>query len=223
MAGPLKEGALGTAKDGTRVIVRGGQWVKAPEGLSDTKTDHATLAELRSGARQMDMVAQRAAEFGEINRQAGTGMLLGLNPPWGNGGISALVKPFNRNIAAMEAITSDVVPQKRPPGSGASSDKDTSIYRGSFPSVDNTGNANKQIRQGIERERDRKLKQSQFYDDYFAKNRSLIGVESAWQAAQAASSPPVQRAAPPRAGAAPPKPVPSTSGAWKIERVERPK
>lgn len=171
---------------GQRMAFDGKGWkaVGASGVMSDTTADQNALTAMRADAQQMDMISRRADEFGELNRKTGTGGLMGLNPPWGTGGLSSLIKPFNKNIAAMDAITSDVVPQKRPAGSGSSSDKDTALYRGSFPNVDNTGPANALIRKGIESERVAKQAMAQFYDAFYAKNGTLLGADKAWAAAK---------------------------------------
>jgi hypothetical protein len=173
---------------GQRMVYDGKAWkpVGASGVMSDTKTEQDALEKMRADARQSQYVARQAQAFGELNRKTGTGGIMGLNLPFGLGGASDIVKPFSQNVAVMESISSEVAPQMRPIGSGASSDKDVAMFRKSFPNVDNTGPANAQIRARLESEAKLKNSQAQFYDAYFARNGTLLGADRAWSQAQAA-------------------------------------
>lgn len=182
----LQEGATGTAKDGTRVIVRNGKWepINPAGGMDDARPDQDRLTAMRNEADAYEFAARRAREFGEINQRKPTGGIAGLNVPFLGAGINDLLKPFDKDLQAMSAITSDVVPQRRPPGSGSSSDKDVAMYKGSFPNIDNTGPGNQKIREGIEREAAARRARANFYDDYYAQNKTLLGADKAWTAKQ---------------------------------------
>jgi hypothetical protein len=180
MAG-FNEGQTATNPEtGQRIVFQGGSWkpVGGAGVMSDTKTDQEALSKLRDEAKQAEFVAGQADQFVRMNTQSGTGGLRAIP------GVSSIVKAFDPNFAAMDAITARVAPTMRPPGSGASSDKDVKMFRSAFPNVDALGPANVQSRDRYRSEAAQKRAYADFADQFFARNGTMLGVDKAWQARQ---------------------------------------
>lgn len=199
---PLAEGQTGTAPDGTRVIVRGGQVVPLAPRKALPTTEQTALQAARDQATQAEMVARKAGEFQEINRRQGTGGYVGLNLPFGLGGVSDIMSKFDPDISAMDSISAQVAPQMRPPGSGSSSDKDAAMYRRSFPNVDNLGPANTQIAQRLSGDAAKSRARASFLERWAAENGTIAGGDAAFEqsyrpaATQAQARPAARQASP---------------------------
>lgn len=111
--------------------------------------------------------------FGRYNRNTSTGGILSAVLP--NSGWMR-----SDDINAMNSITSRLAPSARPAGSGSSSDRDVSLFLQSLPSVEQGGNANKQIRQNFQKSYDYALAKKTAMQDYLTKNGHLIGFDSQW-------------------------------------------
>jgi hypothetical protein len=145
----------------------------------------------RAAALQSGKVAAAADDFLQINRTAKTGQAIGL--PF----VSDIVSRFSTPVATMEAISNQITPQMRPPGSGSSSDKDSSTYKRSFPNVDFTGPANSQIAARLKANADRDARYADFLEQYASQHGSVMGANQAFRAMQTAPKVP-QRQVPQR-------------------------
>lgn len=164
---------------GEKIIYRAGKWYPAGASLGAVPSDaKKRLEDARAVAMQSGKVATAADDFLAINRTAKTGEMIGI--PF----VSDILKNYSTPIAAMDAITNQIAPQMRPVGSGSSSDKDTKMYRGSFPNVDFTGPANSKIAARLKANAERDARYADFLEQYAAKNGSLIGVDQAFKSMQ---------------------------------------
>jgi hypothetical protein len=112
--------------------------------------------------------------FGELNRNTATGGLLGnlfQDTPYLHS------DDFNE----MRAIQSRLGPSQRVQGSGASSDRDVSLFMSGLPNVGQDGNVNKAIREQYQRQYDYALKKQTFLQDYLQKYGHLNGADEQWQ------------------------------------------
>lgn len=159
------------------------------------KINPQTQAEI-NGARQRAMqsanIASAAEDFLKINRQAKTGEMIGLP------GVSEMMSPFSSKLASMQAITNEIAPQMRPPGSGASSDKDVAMFKRSFPNVDFPGPANSQIAARLKAKADANARYADFLEQYASENGSTRGADKAFRALQSPSPVAAPKAIPQR-------------------------
>lgn len=208
---PLREGQTGTAPDGTRVIVRGGQIVplSQPGGKPRKLATREMMAldDARAAARQADEAARTAEQFVEINRRQNTGGL------WGLPMVGKVVGAFDPEVNQLNALAARMAPQQRVPGSGATSDRDLSLYLQAVPGIEKPGPANSAIARQARADAERRGQYAQFLDRYVQQTGTLIGAEEAWANQQRQKRP----AARPKPAA--PKPVAQGQG-WKVLSVE---
>lgn len=139
------------------------------------------LKEAREAAALARDIASKGDQFLEINRKRGTGELIGVNLPFGLGGVSEAMAPFSEDISAMQAITNQMAPSLRAPGSGAMSDKDVALFKRSVPNVDFPGPTNTKIVARLKADAERQGARAKFLEDYVSRTGSLLGVEGAYQ------------------------------------------
>lgn len=139
------------------------------------------LKEAREAAGLARDIASKGDQFLDINRRRGTGQLIGINLPFGLGGVSEALAPFSDDLSAMQAITNQMAPQLRAPGSGAMSDKDVALFKRSVPNVDFPGPTNTKIVQRLKGDAARAEARAKFLEDYVSRTGSLLGVEGAYQ------------------------------------------
>jgi len=191
----IVEGQTATnPQTGERIIYRGGKWFPLGAGGGSggfvPKDSQKAIDDARAASLQSGKIATAADDFLKINRTAKTGEIFGL--PF----VSDVVSNFSTPIAAMDAITNQIAPQMRPPGSGASSDKDTKSFRKSFPNVDYTGPANSQIAARLKANADRDARYADFLEQYAVKNGSLVGADNAFRTMRTAPVIPQRTAGP---------------------------
>lgn len=171
---------------GEKLVYRGGKWFPlSPTGgggaapvSSGTEQDRKALQSLRDDASTGLSTAQAAERFIGLNEDTGTGGLRAMPlAPWGNTTWGDVVKSGDPNWGEMKSISASVAPSMRPPGSGATSDKDMAIYMSSFPSVKTLGPANQKIAKRLQDESDQKAARSAFMDEWFARRGNLLGAE----------------------------------------------
>lgn len=176
---------------GERIVYRKGRWTPAGAGAAPSlsPTDQKYLTDLREKAAKTLNTATQAGRFVDLNKETGTGGLLGqpiipLPRFMGTaplmGDVAAAVGG-NPKWAELKSITSAVAPGLRPPGSGSSSDTDVKFYREGFPNVQNTGPANQHIQRRIQAESNQDAARAAFMDRYAQTHGSLLGGESAFQ------------------------------------------
>ena len=113
--------------------------------------------------------------FGELNRKEATGGLadrIGFLPT------------FDSEKREMEAIAARLAPAVRAPGSGASSDRDVSLFLTGLPGIDKTGDVNRSIREQFGGNLARAEQRLAAAERYLTQNGHLNGFEEAWKAQQ---------------------------------------
>lgn len=189
---------------GQRIVFDGKKWgaIGASGVMSDTRPDQDELVKIRDAAKNAEWVSGQADQFGKLNEKTGTGPMNGFGLPFFAPDLGkSIAKVFSPNTGSMDAITSRVAPNLRPPGSGSSSDKDTKMYRQSFPNIENMGPANGQVIGQLHADATDKRAYADFADQWYAKNGTLLGADKAWSARKAI----------------PPKPVRSSQAATTIK------
>ena len=111
-------------------------------------------------------------QFMALNKRKGTGGLESLLP-----NMPQLHGTDYNNMVAMQRRLG---PAERIQGSGASSDRDVSLFMGGLPSVEQGGNTNKAITQDFQRQYDYALNKQTFLTDYLQKNGHLNGADEQW-------------------------------------------
>ena len=127
-------------------------------------------------------VARDLQRFGQLNRQVPTGSVWdSIAPDW---------KFLHSDEAnEMRSIQNRLGPSQREPGSGASSDRDVSLFLSGLPSVEQKGNVNKNIREGYEKRLDYAITKKKAMEDYLYRNGNLIGFDAYWQNAESRNKP----------------------------------
>ena len=80
----------------------------------------------------------------------------------------------------MIAIQSYLAPKMRDPGSGASSDKDVSMFLSALPGIDKPGDVNKGIRENFMSQYDRAVSKRTAMESYLHNNGTLVGFDDQW-------------------------------------------
>jgi hypothetical protein len=154
------------------------------EGLSPKDQAEMRMNIYKDASKRVDGLREVTAKgktilndldrFGQLNRQTSTGGILGnlfQDTPYLHS------DDFNE----MRAIQSRLGPSQRIQGSGASSDRDVSLFMSGLPNVGQGGNTNKNIREQYQRQYDYALKKQTFLQDYLQKNGHLNGADEAWE------------------------------------------
>lgn len=84
----------------------------------------------------------------------------------------------------MEAITARLAPAMRAPGSGASSDRDVSLFLSGLPGIDKEGNVNRNIREQFAGNVAKAEQKMAAAERYLLQNGHLNGFEEGWKAQQ---------------------------------------
>ena len=171
MAGPTP----GTVEDG--YIFLGGdpsQQTNWRPVKSTSTADAKAIADLREEAARKGNFASQAQQFMQLNRETGTG-------PGRSFGLGTLMpSQTSSNIQAMQAIASRAAPAMRAPGSGATSDKDMSLYLASFPKVTNWGGSNQQITRTLSEDASRSAARAAFVEKWAQVNGNIVGADAAF-------------------------------------------
>jgi len=117
-----------------------------------------------------------AGRFEQLMKDQKTGGML-VNAPL----IGGLVKKFDPELAEMEAISADMVPGQRVPGSGATSDFDAKMFQAAVFGPDKPKETNEAIIAATKAQADQDLQYQQFLSDYFAANKNLDQADAYWQ------------------------------------------
>lgn len=131
------------------------------------------LADLQLSVANGGSTMDDLSEFGRLNRQNSTGSLWQQMTP---------DKSLFRSGPSMEmaAIQSRLAPAQREAGSGASSDRDVSMFLRGLPSLENDGNTNKAIREDYERKYQKAIEKSTAMERYLQQNGNLMDFDSQW-------------------------------------------
>ena len=143
------------------------------------------LAALQSNIADSSSTMDDLNEFGRLNRENSTGSIWQQLTP---------DKSIFRSGPSMEmaAIQSRLAPAQRQVGSGASSDRDVSLYLRGLPSLENEGPTNKGIRDDYERKYKTAIEKATAMQRYLDANGNLTDFDSLW----AQRNNPVQAARP---------------------------
>jgi hypothetical protein len=120
-------------------------------------------------------LATRADRFLQLNDKVGTGGLADKIP----GG--QFVQSLGDDYAEMQAISADLVPEMREPGSGSTSDFDARMFQKATVGVDKPGGANKNIVTAIKAKAQLVSDRQDFLNAYLEQNGTLAGADSAWK------------------------------------------
>lgn len=147
-------------------------------------------------------------EFGRLNRDNSTGSLWQQLTP---------DKAVFRSGPSMEmaAIQSRLAPAQREEGSGASSDRDVSMFLRGLPSLENKGPTNRGIREDFERKYNSAIEKSAAMEAYLQQNGNLIGFDGVWAKQRMSRNAAAQKVAP--SPAAPQSSM--SSGGWSAKKV----
>ena len=131
------------------------------------------LADLQLSVANGGSTMDDLNEFGRINRENSTGSLWQQMTP---------DKSLFRTGPSMEmaAIQSRLAPAQREAGSGASSDRDVSLFLRGLPSLENEGNTNKAIREDFERKYQNAIDKSTAMQRYLQQNGNLMDFDTQW-------------------------------------------
>lgn len=162
--------------------------------------DAKAIGAARESAQAAAASANDAEEFLKLNREAGTGQ------GWGIPFASEFRAAFDPKFAGMQSITNRMAPQQRVAGSGASSDKDVSMFRRAVPNPDYTGPTNTMIAKRLQSDAKRAAGYSAFMERWAQERGNLLGAQEAWTRYQ--SSPRSAAPAPPRKASAAAAPDP---------------
>lgn len=88
----------------------------------------------------------------------------------------------------MQSITSEIAPNKRVEGSGTTSDKDITLYLQSLPNINQSGEANRKIRDLYQQQYNRAKAKVDFLQQHFNEHGNLNGADAIW----ASKNPPTQ-------------------------------
>ena len=80
----------------------------------------------------------------------------------------------------MSSIQSRLAPAQRVEGSGASSDRDVSMFLRGLPSIENYGNTNKGIREDFERKYNLAIEKANAMKSYLDAKGNLADFDSQW-------------------------------------------
>lgn len=160
------------------------------------------LADLQLSVANSGSTMEDLNEFGRLNRENSTGSLWQQMTP---------DKSLFRSGPSMEmaAIQSRLAPAQREAGSGASSDRDVSMFLRGLPSLENDGNTNKAIREDFERKYQKAIAKATAMEQYLQQNGNLMDFDSQWAKQQMTR--PATPAAAPRSAISP--------GGWSAKKV----
>ena len=140
------------------------------------KDESEKLKALRDSVAAGQKTLGQLEQFGELNRNTGTG-----------GPLDKLLPEFltfNPNKQNMLSIQSALTPGQRAPGSGAASDADMRLFKSGLPGIDKGGDVNRQIRLRYAELLKNDQQELAFKEQYLARNGHLNGADEAYAAAQ---------------------------------------
>jgi len=124
---------------------------------------------ISQGGYTLDMLNR----YGQLNREARTGGLhVKILPNW-----RGFRGPEEQEMISIQSL---LAPKMRETGSGASSDRDVSMFLSALPSIELPGNVNKNIRTNFENQYKKAVRKKTAMEDYLNKNGSLSGFDDYW-------------------------------------------
>lgn len=173
-------------KTGQRVVFRNGQWVIGTSSATVAKPlnsdEQKALIKKREEGERLQKTAQRLSVVEKyVNEGVNTGPLWG--DPTQKASFTHLAPYFKGpKLQEIDAINNALAPQQRVEGSGATSDIE---YRGmqlSLPSTNLLPQTNKKLIKEIKERQRESAAYVAFMDAYAAKNGTLSGAETAFDA-----------------------------------------
>lgn len=141
------------------------------------KDESEKLKVLRESVAAGQKTLAQLEQFGELNRNTGTGGPLDkVLPDW---------LTFSSDKQNMLSIQNALTPGQRAPGSGAASDADMRLYKSGLPGIDKGGDVNKQIRLRYADLLRNDQQELTFKERYLAQYGHLNGADEAFAAAKA--------------------------------------
>jgi hypothetical protein len=147
------------------------------------------IAELDESISNSSRTVDMLNRFGQLNRNSRTGDIH-----------ERLFPTFDAmrgdDEKEMIAIQNQLAPKMRETGSGASSDRDVSMFLSSLPGIDKPGNVNKNIRENFQGQYNNAVAKRTAMESYLHNNGTLVGFDDQWSkrgkpaAAQSFSLPP---------------------------------
>jgi len=162
-------------------------------GLSPKAKERLILQnakEFASVAKQNDAEAQaagsminQARRFAQLSSQVnakgdwstGTGAFAGLP------GVRQIQGALDSRFSEMEAISAQLIPKLREPGSGATSDFDARMFARGTVGVEKPGPANRALSLGLVAASQNVVDKARFEEAYFKARKTLVGAQEAWQ------------------------------------------
>lgn len=162
-------------------------------GLSPKAKERLILQnakEYASVAKQNDAEAQaagsmlnQARRFAQLSSQVnakgdwstGTGALAGFP------GFRQIQGALDSRFSEMEAISAQLIPKLREPGSGATSDFDARMFARGTVGVEKPGPANRALSLGLVAASQNVIDKARFEEAYFKARKTLVGAQEAWQ------------------------------------------
>lgn len=140
------------------------------------------LENSRKGLEKSRKVLNLMREFGRLNAAETDGEATG-----GALDFKSLLPSFSSKKQQMEAITAQLAPMQRDPGSGGNSDTDVRLFLDAVPSIEYLGNTNRDIRLRYQRNVEEVERELHFKEQYLARNGHLNGADQAYRQAQQAA------------------------------------
>lgn len=112
--------------------------------------------------------------FGELNRKSRTGGV------WDNV-LPSVPILHGEDENEMYKIQARLGPSQRAVGSGASSDRDVSLFLSGLPSTTDKGNVNRDVRMSFEKKYKLAVSKKKAMEDYLNQHGNLMGFDTAWQ------------------------------------------
>lgn len=147
--------------------------------LQEAKANEKIRADARAAAAAAQNKLSKVEQFRKMNKETGTGGVY--SGPILPGLFQSFARATDSNFTNMEAITAELAPQNRAPGSGATSDYDAKQFERATVSVEKPGPANKNIAIAIAEQAKRDIGYSKFVDWYFQTHKTNQGMDQAWQ------------------------------------------
>jgi hypothetical protein len=158
-----------------RLSAKGGEALYSKQTTAFDKAQTTASA----NADQARFRQSQLNRFKELNTTQKTGGALGF--PLIGQVLQMVQAPFDPELREMRALTSQIAPSMRAPGSGSSSDKDVEMFKEGTVGVDKPKETNDNLVTAANMMQQNNLDRPSFNDAYFQKFGTLNGMEQSWQ------------------------------------------
>lgn len=128
----------------------------------------------RSDANEYATAMQRMKRFGQLNEENKNNII-------GTGPIADYVPTFSEGLQEMDAIASELIPQMRTPGSGATSDFDAQMFKKATVGTGKDYGVNKSIADAYVMSKQVQMDKADYLEAYLSANGHLRGADAAWK------------------------------------------